>query len=307
MKMLGVALGAALLSSASAKSLGLSGYICPTCPSAPHPDALLTSLPAAYTVVNIAFIGWDTNGTIINQFDSKPKNFTLTKAKVAALQKQGKQVLISAGGGAGGQIVASAPAGFADNMAKGMLEFVDRYGFDGVDFDMEHRAGDIKKCAAIVNSVLKQLKAAKPDIKISFAPQCTNLDPSLTIVAAGWNALVPVIGPSLDMIDRVQPQLYNGGGETLAFATSYTAGLLKGYTAGGVVVPPMPPAKLWLGYPASPSGAGSGYIDPCKVVANVLAMPVPVYGLMTWDIGWDQQASWHFANCVAKGNAGLLN
>jgi hypothetical protein len=48
--------------------------------------------------------------------------------------------------------------------------------------------------------------------------------------------------------------------------------------------------KLLLGYPASPSGASSGYLSPSAVVNMVHALAAnstPIAGLMTWSIGCD--------------------
>ncbi len=96
--------------------------------------------------------------------------------------------------------------------------------------------------------------------------------------------------------------------------------------------------KLLLGYPASPSGASSGYLSPSAVVSMVHALAAnstPIAGLMTWSIGcdstpnefrsqrclshapkrqsyvfffarnmncrWDHQAGWEFAAAVAAG------
>ena len=33
-----------------------------------------------------------------------------------------------------------------------------RYGFDGVDWDIEHRTGDMEQCGAIINSVIRTLR-----------------------------------------------------------------------------------------------------------------------------------------------------
>eukprot|EP01059_Diplonema_ambulator_P030779 TRINITY_DN5402_c0_g1_i1.p1 TRINITY_DN5402_c0_g1~~TRINITY_DN5402_c0_g1_i1.p1 ORF type:complete len:323 (+),score=47.42 TRINITY_DN5402_c0_g1_i1:50-970(+) len=293
-----------MATSVQCANMTLSGYICPTCPSADDPAALLKSLPKVYNIVNVAFVGWNDNGSIVNQFDDPTKGFALTKEMVTALQSEGRMVLVSIGGGAGGIITGTEPAGFAENMASGLLQYCDQYGFDGVDFDIEHRSGDLMKCADVINSVLKLLKQKKPTIKISFAPQMVNLDPSVAIISPGFNELAPVIGPSLGLIDWIQPQMYNSWSqvETLDYAKNYTAMLLQGYAipSANVTVPPIPPQKLALGYPASPSGAGSGYLPPCDVAAMVRDMHPPILGLMTWDIGWDQKSGWKFADCVAQ-------
>eukprot|EP01061_Rhynchopus_euleeides_P035729 TRINITY_DN6020_c0_g1_i1.p3 TRINITY_DN6020_c0_g1~~TRINITY_DN6020_c0_g1_i1.p3 ORF type:complete len:322 (+),score=107.43 TRINITY_DN6020_c0_g1_i1:58-966(+) len=295
--------GASVLHGAAA-SMNLSGYVCPTCASTPDPNSIVANMPAVYNIVNFAFVGWDaTNGSLINQFDDASKGFRLTAQQVATLRSQGRTVMISIGGGAGGIITGTESAAFRQNLAAGLLDICSTYGFDGVDFDIEHRSGDLKACASVINDVLKILKQKNPAIKISFAPQMVNLDPAVSVLSAGFNELAPVIGPSLSLIDWIQPQMYNSwaGVETLAYAQQYLSALQKGYTVAGVVVPPIPASKILLGYPATPSGASSGFIEPCDIVAAFRDVHPPIMGLMTWDIGWDQQGGYHFSTCVRQG------
>jgi chitinase len=66
----------------------------------------------------------------------------------------------------------------------------------------------------------------------------------------------------------------------------------------------IPGPQLALGFPASPSGAGSGYQQPATVAALFRALQAagtPVGGIMAWSIGWDQQAGWAFADAIASG------
>merc|ERR1719273_445581 len=123
----------------SANAYILSGYLCPTCPSAPDPNTLIANINKYYTHVNIAFVIWNSDGTIVNQFDDPSKSFTLTKDMVSNLQSKGVLVFISIGGGAGStlQCEENNNAEFINNFIDGLLEMTKTYGFDGVDFDIE--------------------------------------------------------------------------------------------------------------------------------------------------------------------------
>ena len=149
----------------------LSGYLCPTCPSAPDPTSLIANINPAYTRVNIAFIVWNSDGTIVNQFDAPDKSFTLTKAMVSALQSKGVDVFISIGGGAGSTLECSTNNNptFINNFIDGILNITAEYGFDGVDFDIEHRSGDYVVCAQIISQVMNKLNANK--LQVTIAPQ----------------------------------------------------------------------------------------------------------------------------------------
>jgi len=282
----------------------LSGYLCPTCPSAPNPNQLINNIHNAYDHINIAFIGWETDGTMINQFDDSSKGFTLTKNMVATLQGKGKKVFVSLGGGAGGVIMDNAPPQFSTNMANGILQFVSKYGFDGVDFDIEHRSGDMVKCGDIINTVIQNLKIAHPQLLLSVAPQMTNLYPDLAYVSAGWNEWLPVIAKSLGSFTYIQPQMYNtwSAVETIAYAKQYTSKIEAGWNvtfAGGGAHIMIPASKVLLGYPSSRSAAGSGYIDPSQIASMVTDLGSSLAGIMTWSIGWDEQSNWAFASAMS--------
>jgi hypothetical protein len=47
------------------------------------------------------------------------------------------------------------------------------------DWDIEHRSGDMKKCGALINSVIAAIKHSIPNLLMSIAPQMTNVDPDV--------------------------------------------------------------------------------------------------------------------------------
>eukprot|EP01084_Bolivina_argentea_P010686 19928_1 len=205
----------------TANSYILSGYLCPTCPSAPDPTTLIANINKYYTHVNIAFIGWKSDGTIINEFDDDSKSFTLTKQMVSNLQSRGVLVFISIGGGAGATLQCSKNGdnSFMNNYINGILNIVSKYGFDGVDFDIEHRTGDFVQCAQLISTVMNTLYAKK--LKVSIAPQMVNVYPELATVQPGFNELAPLIAmENSTVLEWVQVQMYNSWStlETVSYA-----------------------------------------------------------------------------------------
>ena len=97
--------------------------------------------------------------------------------------------------------------GFAAALASGLVSYIQKYGFDGVDFDIEHRTGDYVACAHTVTDVIRALRSKVPSLKITMAPQMTNLYPDYASVSAGFNELAPLV--NMSSFDWLQPQMYN--------------------------------------------------------------------------------------------------
>ena len=137
----------------------------------------------------------------------------------------------------------------------------------------------------------------------------TNVYPELNTVSAGFNELAPLIAmESPSVLESVQVQMYNtwGAVETVSYAEQYTKELNAGYNVtadGKIYFVEVPPSQLVLGYPASPKGAGSGYIAPSQLKSmyeTLKSNGITISGFMTWSIGWDQQNNWDFANTLAN-------
>lgn len=138
----------------------------------------------------------------------------------------------------------------------------------------------------------------------------SNLDPQQDTVSAGCNEQAPLVAMTMPrgVLDFVQPQMYNNWAqvETTRYAQIYANTLANGYTATADGKPYRVVIKnpqLLLGYPASPSGAGQGYIDPadlCTMYQNMTQNGDAIAGFMAWDIGWDEQNNWDFANTIGE-------
>jgi len=293
---------AGLLACSSAAPLNLTGYFCATCPSTPAPSALLRTLHTAYTDVIFAFAGFDATGAVLNQYDAPDRGFALNASVVAALRARGLRVLLSVGGGAANVLPAPLPGGFGAALLAGLSGLVTELGLDGIDLDLENFGGDvagITAAVAAVRGVVDGLRAAHPGITVTAAPQMTDLYCDYASITAGFNRYAPFWTPGQPPpFDTVAPQLYNtwSGVESVKYAATYAAEVAAGCTIGPFNIS-VPLPRLRLGFPASPSAAGSGFLPPAAVAA--MARAAGVDGLMTWDIGWDEKAGWEFANAVA--------
>ena len=297
-------LSALLLSVRSLQPVPLIGYLCADCPSAPAPNALLAAIHPSYSRVIFAFAGWDASGHLLNQYDSPSKNFTLTRAAVAALQAQGRSVFLSLGGGAANVLTPALPVAV---LAQELGALAGALGLDGIDLDLENFEGVPAACMGAARALLDALRAARPALLFSAAPQMTDLYPDWLQVSAGFNRYAPLLAGSGEaLFDAVMPQLYNtwAGVETLAYAGYYAAALQAGFVVAPNYSVAVPSRALVLGFPASRSAAGSGWVAPAGVVSLVRALAAnatPVRGLMTWSIGWDEQNGWEFAEAVRLG------
>ena len=162
----------------------LSGYICPTCPSDPNPSFLDEHIHKGYDRVIFAFIGWKSDGTIITEYDDPDNSFILRKEDIEAIKSQNKvSVFISIGGGDGSALQCDQNSNndFIDNFVNGVLNITNTLGFDGVDFDIEHRSGDYVLCAELIAKIMDRLYAN--NLMISMAPQVLHYGHILCIVS----------------------------------------------------------------------------------------------------------------------------
>jgi len=261
----------------------------------------------------LAFVGWDDNGTILNSWDCDGKcgkNFTLTKDMVDRLKGGAtpRKVLMSLGGQDGGTLECSSSQSFIDTLSKGLISLAASFGFDGFDFDIETRSGDLVDCSKVVAAVMHSLKASNPALLITMAPQMGDIYPDSADVSPGFNDQAPLVAMAIDAIDFIWVQMYNTWAqvETIAYAQTYGAALMKGYdvVANGVTYHvQIPGRKLALGFPACPAAAGSGFITPSAVATlpgYFSQQGTPIAGLMTWSIGWDNETGWQFGSEIAR-------
>lgn len=298
----------------------------------------LSQVDDRYTVVCVSF-ALPAPGTTYNMVfapqETAPATFL---GDVAALQAQGRKVLISIGG-ATGTIHLDSDAQ-RDQFVSSMLGILDTYGFDGLDIDLEGASvaitggtianpvdARITRLIDAVHSIADQYESTHGvPMMLTMAPETAYVQGGMSAYGGIWGAYLPIIDALRDRLDILQVQLYNSGSMygidggiytqgTADFIVSQTEALLQGFTTGGGFFAPLPPEKVAIGLPACPLAAGGGYVSPAVLEQAVNYLrgtgPQPgsyqrvatyptLRGLMTWSINWDAVASCAVADEFAQ-------
>ncbi|CAO1939103.1 unnamed protein product [Urochloa humidicola] len=147
---------------------------------------------------------------------------------------------------------------------------------DGVDFDIEH--GGAKHYDDLARYLKDYSKKGKKKVWITAAPQCPFPD--------------RMLGQALrtGLFDRVHVQFYNNP------VCSYRAGNVAAFTrAWNTWTRSLPRSSVYLGLPAAPRAAGSGYVPPATLVSKVLPIVQRSRnygGIMLWSRYWDLQTGY---------------
>ena len=201
------------------------------------------------------------------------------KADLAYLQKQGRKVLISIGGG--GQIVTLHTAADLENFIRSVTAIVEKYGFNGVDLDIETPsllidASDIDfrkpTTPSIVNLITAMHRLRKhfgPGFMIGEVPEAAQAQAGMQTYGGQFGSFLPVIYGTRDILSFVDAQDYNTPPLEGLDGNYYFPGnadyhvamsemLVHGFPVAGrsrAFFPPLPPEKVAVGLPATPSSA----------------------------------------------------
>ncbi|WP_438311936.1 chitinase [Streptomyces sp. HUAS TT3] len=272
----------------------------------------ISDVPAQYDIIAVSFADATTTpGAITFNLDSAGLGgYTVDrfKADVAAKKAAGKSVILSIGGEKGTITVDDAAS--AANLANSAYALMQEYGFDGIDIDLENGLNP-----TYMTQALRALSAkAGPSLVLTMAPQTIDMQsPSGGYFRTALNVK--------DILTVVNMQYYNSGSMNGCDGKVYSQGSVDFLTAlaciqleGG-----LDPSQVGIGVPASPSGAGSGYVSPA-VVNNALDCltrgtncgsfkPSKTYpglrGAMTWSTNWDAKAGGAWSNAVGPKVHGL--
>ncbi|MED7821144.1 chitinase [Streptomyces chiangmaiensis] len=265
----------------------------------------ISDVPSQYDIVAVAFAdATGTPGAVTFNLDSSGLGgYTVDqfKADIRAKQAAGKKVVVSVGGQNG--TVSVNDSASAANFANSLYSLMQTYGFDGVDIDLENGLN-----ATYMSQALRQLSSrAGSSLIITMAPQTIDMQSTS-------NGYFQTALNIKDILTVVNTQYYNSGSMLGCDGRVYSQGSVDFLTAlaciqleGG-----LSPSQVGLGVPASPSGAGSGYVSP-TVVNNALDClakgtgcgsfkPSKTYpdlrGAMTWSTNWDAASGNAWSNAV---------
>lgn len=201
------------------------------------------------------------------------------KSDVAYLQSKGKKVLISLGGG--GQVVTLNTAEDLHQFVSSVGAIVEKYGFDGVDLDIETpslliNAGDTDFRKPTTPSIVNLIAAVHqlrgrfgPKFMVSEVPEAAQTQAGMQSYGGQFGSFLPVIYGTRDVLSFVDAQDYNTPPLEGLDGNYYFPGhadyhvalsemLLHGFPVTGgrtSFFPPIPPEKVAIGLPATPTSA----------------------------------------------------
>ncbi|WP_240805417.1 glycosyl hydrolase family 18 protein [Streptomyces sp. A1547] len=272
----------------------------------------ISDVSSQYDIIAVSFADATTTpGAITFNLDSAGLGgYTVAqfKADIAAKKAAGKSVILSIGGEKG--TISVNDSASANNLANSAYALMQEYGFSGIDIDLENGLNP-----TYMTQALRSLSAkAGSSLVITMAPQTIDMQST----AGGYFKTALNIK---DILTVVNMQYYNSGSMNGCDGKVYSQGSVDFLTAlaciqleGG-----LDPSQVGIGVPASPSGAGSGYVSP-TIVNNALDClargtncgsfkPSKTYpglrGAMTWSTNWDAKAGSAWSNSVAPKVHGL--
>ncbi|RMO96143.1 Chitinase [Pseudomonas syringae pv. philadelphi] len=283
----------------------------------------LTDIPEAYNVVAVAFM----KGAGIPTF--KPYNLSddAFRAQVAALNAQGRAVLISLGG-ADAHI--ELHAGQEEPMAYEIIRQCERYGFDGLDVDLEQLAITAADNRTVLPAALRMVRehyeTEGKHFIISMAPEFPYLRTTkklpifneirkylpflsefVTFIESlrSGGSYLAYINALEDIYDFIAPQYYNQGGDGIwvdelnlwvtqnndAHKKAFLYYLTDSLIHGTRTFTKIPADRLAIGLPTNNDAAATGYVINEQDVKDALQQLEdagnPIRGLMTWSVNWD--------------------
>jgi len=194
----------------------------------------------------------------------------------------------------------------ANNFASSVVGLMNTYGFAGVDIDLENGIN-----ATYMGQALRSIKSQKSGAIITMAPQTIDMQPG----QSSGNGYFRLALNIKDILTVVNMQYYNSGSMLGCDGQVYSQGGVNFLTALACVQlqAGLAPSQVGLGVPASPSGAGSGYVSPtivnnamrclesrtsCGTFVPPQAWP-GIRGAMTWSINWDAVQSYSWVNGIS--------
>jgi chitinase/chitodextrinase len=271
-----------------------------------------------YNVVDVSFMKADASSHIptFKPYEGTDSEF---RKQVGELNEQGRAVLLALGGADAHIELTKADE---DAFVAEIINQVEKYGFDGIDIDLEQSAITAAENQTVIPSALKKVKDhfAKEgkNFLITMAPEFPYLKAN--------GAYAPYITGLEGYYDWINPQFYNQGGDGISgengqwlaqnndekkedFLYYLTKALLTG-TDGYSSYVQIPADKFVIGLPSNNDAAATGYVKNPAAVQGALnrlkADNLGIKGLMTWSVNWDNGSDssgktyeWEFVNRYA--------
>ncbi len=299
----------------------------------------LRDVSPQWDIIIVAFaspVGDAPEGTLRFRLPSGPDPAQF-QAEVRDLQRRGKKVMISLGGG-GVFFKLDDPAHIAD-FTSSVAQIISEYGFNGVDIDFETPSlvlapgdNDFRHptTPSVVNLIagLRQLHDHfGPGFMISLVPEGPQLPAGFVTYGGQFGSYLPITHALRDILSFVDVQNYNTPplegldgkihqSHTVDYYAAVTELLLRGFPAGGDpdrFFPPLPAGKVAVGFLENydPPGLASraiGYLMTGKLPGQPEAgagyrLQTPggypgLLGAMLWTIDDDRLDNYDFSNLL---------
>ncbi|NJK46345.1 MAG: hypothetical protein HC933_20755, partial [Pleurocapsa sp. SU_196_0] len=285
----------------------------------------LSQVSSDWDVIMIAFAENATGGNVTFTLDPSAGSEAQFIADVRAKQAQGKKVVLSLGGQNGSVSVGSQTE--ANNFAASLEAIIKKFGFDGIDVDLESGVSQNAPIQTYLPIGVKALKARiGSSFYLSMAPEWVYVEGGYTSYGSIWGAYIPIINALRGDLTLLHPQYYNNGSVYTPYSPNGLAAgstdqlvatarmLIEGFPYGGNQFAGLRPDQVGFGVPSGPSSAGSGFTTTTNVnnaldcltrLVNCGSIrPNQAYptfrGVMTWSINWDRRDGFNFSQPVAS-------
>ncbi|KQU78626.1 chitinase [Rhizobacter sp. Root16D2] len=283
----------------------------------------LSQIPDAWDVIVVAFADNAGGGNVSFTVDSNAGSEAQFIADVRALKAKGKKVVLSLGGQNGSVSVGSQAE--ATNFTNSLYAIIQKYGFDGIDLDLEN---GVAQGAPIQQYLVSSVKALKAKVGskfyLSMAPEWPYVQGGFISYGSIWGAYLPIIDGLRNDLSIIHVQYYNNGGLYTPYqGNPYPEGSVDMLVAGSKMLiegfglsngsagnfAGLRADQVAFGVPSGPRSANSGFVTSATVNNAVDCMvkltgcgsvrPNQAYptfrGVMTWSINWDRFDGYNFS------------
>ena len=277
-----------------------------------------------WDVIIVSFADNAGNGAISLTVDPNAGTEAQFIADIAAKRKAGKKVVLSVGGQNGS--ISLDNATMVTNFVNSAYALIQKFGFDGIDLDLETGVSQNTALQTNLVAAMQQLKAkVGSSFYLSMAPEHPYVQGGYVAYGSIWGAYLPIIDALRNDLTEIHVQYYNNGSFTYDNASNQqvSEGTVDGLVAGSLMLIEgfsvaygtgwhfngLRPDQVAFGVPSGPSSANTGFVTP-TVITNTLncltrltgcntikpAKAYPTFrGAMTWSINWDKHDGYNFS------------
>jgi chitinase len=283
----------------------------------------IKDVSSSWDVIVVAFADNAGSGNVSFTLDPAAGTEAQFIQEIKDKQAQGKKVVLSIGGQNGSVSLGSAAE--VTNFVNSMSAIITKFGFNGIDLDLE---SGVSLGAPIINNLITGVKQVKARVGtgsnfyLSMAPEHPYVQGAVVAYGSIWGAYLPIIDGLRGDLTVLHVQLYNNGGlQTPYSGTAYAAGtedmlvgsvkmLIEGFTrADGGMFAGLRADQVAFGLPSGPSSANSGMASTGTISSalncvtrgtncatlHMNANQPNFRGVMTWSINWDKHDGFNFS------------